>query len=205
MHDQDYIHNGKKLLNPLDSSVKTLQLGGDIATIGHIGMIFNKYTQDEHGLRMVDVKRDDRQNWAYAQRLCTFKVRKCLQLLRDSDDVHRERTLGTEKYLEICSDYIDIFLSPTLDLRSRIVIASKVSFFFRLWKLWLKHGDHGILGNSRILTVANSFVSQQCFLDVQMSCHYVVFLIMHFRDKYPHLPVRLHLTGSDACEIFSRR
>ena len=81
-------------------------------------------------------------------------------------------------------------------------MASKVSFFFHLWKLWLKHGDHGVLGNSRVLTVANRFVSQQCFLDVQMSCHYVVFLVMHFQNKYPHLSVPLHLTGSDACEIF---
>lgn len=111
------------MFKPIDSCVKTLQLGGDIATIGHIGMIFNKYTQDQHGLKMVDVKRDDRQNWAYAQRLCTTKVRRCLQLLRDANDVHREHTLGTEKYLEICSDYVDTFLSPTLDLRSRIVMA----------------------------------------------------------------------------------
>lgn len=35
-----------------------------------------------------------------------------------------------------------------------------------------------------------------------MSCHYVVILVMHFRDKYPHLPIPLHLTGSDACEVF---
>lgn len=25
---------------------------------------------------------------------------------------------------------------------------------------------------------------------------------MHFRNKYPHLEVPLHLTGFDACEIF---
>ena len=31
LHDQDYIHNGKKLLNPLDSNVKTLRLGADMA------------------------------------------------------------------------------------------------------------------------------------------------------------------------------
>jgi hypothetical protein len=35
-----------------------------------------------------------------------------------------------------------------------------------------------------------------------MSCHFVVLLISHFRDTYPHLPVPLHLTGSDSCEIF---
>ena len=35
-----------------------------------------------------------------------------------------------------------------------------------------------------------------------MSYHFVVLLIYHFRDKYPHLAVLLHLTSSDACEIF---
>ena len=34
-----------------------------------------------------------------------------------------------------------------------------------------------------------------------MSCHFVILLISHFRDKYPHLPVPLHLTGSDVCKI----
>jgi hypothetical protein len=29
LHDQGYIHNGKKLINPLDSPIRTLQLGGD--------------------------------------------------------------------------------------------------------------------------------------------------------------------------------
>ena len=27
-------------------------------------------------------------------------------------------------------------------------------------------------------------------------------LVKHFRDVYPHLPVPLHLIGSDFCEIF---
>ena len=43
--------------------------------------------------------------------------------------MHRERTLGTEKYLEACANYVSIFCSPRLDLRSRLVLASKVSFF----------------------------------------------------------------------------
>ena len=37
---------------------------------------------------------------------------------------------------------------------------------------------------------------------MQLSCHFVVLLIKYFRDNYPNLPVPLHLTGSDSCEIF---
>jgi hypothetical protein len=29
-HDQDFIHNGKKLINPLDSPMRVLHLGADV-------------------------------------------------------------------------------------------------------------------------------------------------------------------------------
>lgn len=82
------------------------------------------------------------------------------------------------------------------------MLASKVSFFFRLWRLWLKHGDHGIPGNSKHIVEAQHFVSKHCFINIQLSCSFAVLLICHFRDRYRHLPVPLHLTGSDSCEIF---
>lgn len=80
--------------------------------------------------------------------------------------------------------------------------AAKVSFFFRIWKLWIKYGNHGILGDSERVNSKVHFISQQYFIDVQFSCHFVVLLILHFRDNYPNLVVPLHLTGSDSCEIF---
>ena len=49
---------------------------------------------------------------------------------------------------------------------------------------------------------AHNFVSQQCFIDIQLSCNFVVLLICHFRDRYAELSIPLHLTGSDSCEIF---
>ena len=202
LHDQDFIHNGKKLINPIDSPVRTPQLGADVVTLTHLGLVYNKFTCDKHGLKLEDTNRKDRQNWASVQRICQQRTRDCLALLRTSKEVHQERTLGTEYYLLICSNYIDIFLSPALDLRSRVVLAAKISFFFRLWKLWFQFGDQGVGGNSKKLTVATNFVSQQCFIDVQISCHFVVLLICHFHDKYSQLPVPLHLIGSDACEIF---
>jgi hypothetical protein len=129
LHDQDFIHNGKKLINPLDSPVRILQLGGDMCCLEHIGLVYNKFNFDEHGLKLEDVKCQDRQNWGSAQRICQQKTRDCLKRLRMAPDVHQERTLGTEMYLQICADYIDIFLSEKLDLKRRVVLASKVSFF----------------------------------------------------------------------------
>jgi hypothetical protein len=205
LHDQDFIHNGKKLINPLDSPVRVLQLGGDICCLEHLGMVYNKFSYDEHGQRLEDIQRTDKQNWASAQRICQQKVRNCLRQLRISSGHHGERTLGSETYLGICANYVDIFISAKLLLYRRVVLATKVSFFFRLWRLWLKHGNHTVGGNTKSLTQAASFVSQQCFLDVQMSCHFVVLLIKMFRDFYLALEVSLHLTGSDSCEIFFSR
>jgi hypothetical protein len=70
LHDQDFIHNGKKLINPLDSPIQVLQLGGDICCLEHLDMVYNKFSYDEHGLRLEDIQRTDRQNWASAQRIC---------------------------------------------------------------------------------------------------------------------------------------
>lgn len=74
LHDQDFIHNGKKLINPLDSPAKTLQLGMDVACIQHIEGIYNKFKLEEHGLKQEDIVRKDRQNWGSAQRICQQRV-----------------------------------------------------------------------------------------------------------------------------------
>jgi hypothetical protein len=131
LHDQDFIHNEKKLINPLDSHAKTLQLGMDVVCIQHIEGIYNKFKLEEHGLKQEDIVRKDIQNWGSAQRICQQRVQKCLEVVRGMG-MHQERTLDTQTYLSICSDYIDLFLSPLLDLRSKIVVAARVCFFLRL-------------------------------------------------------------------------
>lgn len=202
LHDQDYIHNGKKLINPLDSTARTLKLGDHVASLCHFVTLCELYKPDEHGLNREDILRTDRQNWASGQRLCSRKVANCLQMLRERQDTRIERTLGTEIYITICADYLDIFMNPCLTLRERVVLCGKVSFFFRLWRLWCFHGNHTIGGNTLPITFATSCIPMQTFLDIQMSVHFVVLLIIQFRDNFQHLPVPLHLTGSDACEQF---
>jgi hypothetical protein len=62
LHDQDFIHNGKKLINPLDSSVRVLQLGGEVCCLEQVGQVYNKFSFDQHGLWLEDISRTDRQN-----------------------------------------------------------------------------------------------------------------------------------------------
>ena len=54
----------------------------------------------------------------------------CLKRIQEVDDVHTKRMLVTEYYLQICANYIDILCSPRHSLRSRIVLAAKVSSSF---------------------------------------------------------------------------
>lgn len=56
-----YIHNGKKPINPLDSHVKSSQLGVDFFFLEHIGQMYNKYTFDQHGLNLGDIQRTNKQ------------------------------------------------------------------------------------------------------------------------------------------------
>ena len=80
LHDQDYIHNGKKLINLLDSPLN-LQLGHDLVALEHVGLVYNRFNCDEHGLQAGDVEKENRQNWASIQRLCQKKVQIYLQKL----------------------------------------------------------------------------------------------------------------------------
>ena len=56
LHDQDFIYNGKKLINPIDSPVRTSQLGYDVVTLTHLGLVYNKFSCDQHGLKLEDTK-----------------------------------------------------------------------------------------------------------------------------------------------------
>ena len=51
-------------------------------------------------------------------------------------------------------------------------------------------------------SLKQNFISRETFIDIQLSCHFVVLLIKTFREKHPHLHVPLSCTGSDACENF---
>ena len=182
-------------MNPLDLPSRHLILGNENATLNHVYLVYHSFSIDRHGLQDGDIKREDRQNWRAAQRLASRKVQLCLQQLQQNPNHRKERTKGTELYLQITALYIDIFLSPHMSLFERVKATAKVSFYFRLWKLWLHLGVH-------MYNLATNFISRQTYLAIQLSCHYSVLLIKLFRDRHCHLEVPLSLTSSDACEIF---
>jgi len=57
LHDQDSIYNGKTLINPIDSPLRTSQLGSYVVTLIHLDLVYNKFSCYEHGLKLEDTKK----------------------------------------------------------------------------------------------------------------------------------------------------
>ncbi len=190
IQNQDYIHCGKKLSYPLDHAKRTLMLGPHMAHISHLELVAQRFHMTIHGLRNEDIHRTDRQNWASAQRMFFPRVRDCLREIEHSD--RPEDVKGTRIYLEICWKFVEVFCSFSATLLERVTYASEVTNFLRLWRWWVYKNPN--------LTLANNFLTRQCFQHVVLSCHAAVLLIMGSRDFAPEHPICLALCGSDCCE-----
>lgn len=62
MCDQDYVHNHKKLLNPLDHATRILMMGDYLVHMNHLQLIYDVLPCHDHGLGVNDINRRDRQN-----------------------------------------------------------------------------------------------------------------------------------------------
>jgi len=96
---------------------------------------FNTFKVDDHNLKIEDIERIDRKNWGSTQRIASRHVQRCLKDMRGTCGL-KERTLGTKTYLTIVVDYIDIFLSCSLNFWERVRNASRVHHFCTLWLCW---------------------------------------------------------------------
>ena len=124
--DQDYIHNHKKLLNPLDHDNRVLMMGNYLVHLNHIQLVYDVLPISAHGLGLGNINRCDRQNWRSAQKLMFPKVRHCLQELIDGRvPEHRPNAplLGTKTYLLVLWFYVEIFCSEEATLATRIKYA----------------------------------------------------------------------------------
>ena len=62
LHDQDYIHNGKKLVNLLFHGQRDLIVGQELISFNHVRMVYKKFKVDDHKIKIEDIERVDRQN-----------------------------------------------------------------------------------------------------------------------------------------------
>ena len=190
-HGQDFVHNGKKMVNPLDHQTKELQLGVHVVSIGHLLIVAAVFQLHEHKCAQRDLTRKDRQNWASAQALFKSPMLQCLRKLHYEKKVP---CLGTLVYLRMVNRYISIFYSRTLSLQSRIKLASFVVHFLCRWRMWIV--------TSKSHSLSAHFVSREAYQDVLISCHQIILVVRLFRDHCPDVPVCFDELGSDCCESF---
>ena len=193
--NQDYIHCGKKLVNPLDHPTRKLMIGGHLVHINHLNLVMTRFEAQQHGLRTEDVTRQDRQNWGSAQRICFPRVQECLKKLECGEEgMTQEDVKGTRIYLFICFLFIEIFCSLTASLTQRITYASQVANFLRIWRWWVYQHP--------VLSLKENFITKQCFEDVLITCHASVLLIKAARDFAPNEEIHLAKCGTDCVEDF---
>ena len=69
LSDQDYVHNGKKIVNHLMHPSRVLSLGGNLCFMNHLQLLVNNehMSSFDHGLQQPDIERRDRMNWESTQ------------------------------------------------------------------------------------------------------------------------------------------
>ena len=140
MCDQDYVHNHKKLLNPLDHATRVLRMGEHLVHMNHLQLVSEVFPFADHGLGVSDIERRDRQNWRSAQKLTFPKVQECLEALINGTAQGRPPNitlLGTKTYLLIIWYYVEIFCSSVASLTNRIKYAAIVTHFLGIWRNWV--------------------------------------------------------------------
>ena len=185
--DQDYVHNLKKLVNPLDHASRQIRMGPFLVHICHIEKVYVRFSHDEHGLRLADVQRQDRQNFQSAQRLVFVQVQNCLQrILEGTEDMRADPGVkGTLVYLQVIHMYGNIFCGTT-SLYDRLLDASTVAHFLAIW--------HNFIKSTPGLRQDANFISRQSYIDVELSCHMVFTLVCYMRDNFPSMKCHLELT-----------
>ena len=197
MCDQDYVHNHKKLLNPLDHASHVLRMGEYFVHMNHLQIVSEAFPFADHGLGVSDIERRDRQNWRSPQKLTFPKIQECLEaLINGTCQGHPPdiTLLGTKTYLSIIWYYVEIFCSCVASLTTRIKYAAIVTHFLAIWWNWIYRHKN--------LKLPVNFISRETYTDVILSCHFAVMLIVYMRDNFPQEDSALDKTGSDMLEDF---
>lgn len=216
--DMDFIHNAKKLFNPLASPNRQLTLGDTKLSMEHLYEFFEETHSavcgatrsdcDRRGMRAMD--------FPSVQRVVSKKFRTELSKfiigsVEESRPSH-PNLRGMEVYLGMLHRYITMFLSRTMSLRNRIKAASYVNAFLLIWQGKSKQQEKNYNEDEQTIDwmktkVGSTYISREAKLDVSLSCHFIVLLIKKFRENkgaWGNLNIPFWRLGSDCCEdLFS--
>ena len=196
--DQDYFHNGKKMINSWANASRTLKMGPDkTAAMQHVVQLLNAVPRQQHGINKTDTDRQGSKamDWPSCQRLFTLHALATMKTQRDLPGQAGQSFLaGDIRFLSLTRDYISMFMDQRMPHRTRVKIAARVATYLRLWHVWVLHTPG--------ITKETDFITREAFQDVVLSCHFVVLLIKIFRDFHPNVGIPFDLTGTDVCEDY---
>lgn len=184
---QDPIHIGTKFRNRLLNNM--MKMGEYEIKVSHLLFLIDEFTKEKHNLCATTVNPKDRQNFDSVLRICDDKVIDLLMSVRGSE--------GTILYLRVLSNILRSFLDPRLKPIERIRHIWFATFVLRIWKTFTLQ--------SKQYNVNDHFLSQNCYVCVEINAHSIVHLMLQLREtELDHLFQPL-LLGSQQCESIFRQ
>ena len=198
IHDQDWVHVGRKFINSSRRASRNLFIGKlGSAFLHHLDAVFEVFPPAKHGLRQGDQHR--RGYLASDTRSMMRTVSpKCLACLEELSETTKHQRHGAElrpllRLLKILRRYLSIFMSRQT-IRQRVQSAGFVFTYVWAWRAW-------VIGSGN-LTIRDNFLSRETLIDLSISCHAVVNTIRAARDLCPNIPLDLLRMGTYGLETF---
>lgn len=207
---QDPVHLTKKLVNPLCNEKKDLQIGGvRISTAPLLELLsdhkFAIAFEERLKLRLLDLKRPDRQDFRAAQRLLDPNISVYLcELYADKrlSAVNGAELLALIAYLKFARAAMDSYLNPKIEPCARIEAAAYAHFFAKAWN------EHLQKEFGKASAAAPHFISSNAATGLRMNAEFLFVwtyvlaaLPDDLRKQIPYAP---WLFGSQPCEELFR-
>ena len=167
---QDMIHIAVKFKTRLLKPSIMLPMGCYVASSAHFKIITSLHGKDVHGLRRRDLDCKDKQNFAAIEHLI-----KAASLLDSKPDA-----VATKQYLEIVNSSVNSYLDRSYSPRKRLEEIWYAVFFLRYWRQWIIQ--------QRSMTVRDNFITNNCYMCVELNAHSLLAYIITIRDSFPDLP-----------------
>ncbi|KAL0100980.1 hypothetical protein PUN28_019401 [Cardiocondyla obscurior] len=168
-----------------------LQMGNHLATVEHLHYLVKTVLKDKHLLTSWDLKGEDKINFSAGEKMCSSLVTNYLKQIPNTN--------GTITYLTIMNYIILSFLDESTPLRARIYYLWYVVFFLRIWRAWIKRNKQ--------YTLKDSFLTNNCYLCIELNAHNLIKLITKFKDSEQSLTPEMFrsvIFSSQMCEKLFR-
>lgn len=190
---QDPVHIATKLRNFMLSftwKIHKLPFGKYFIRLQHLYELMDTTSKDQHMLTPSVLNPNDRQNFASVQKMCSTHVTTLLKdKIKGSD--------GTVQFLQIIRDVVNSFMDEEIIPLHRIRKIWYSLFLIRLWRQFII--------SRKEYTLANNFLTVNCYACIEINAHSLVLCILHLRNLNRPELFAPHLYDSQSCESTFRQ